>query len=105
MECVASMNATVTSAPSPSPHHLTVVGTRMTEAEYDAERAKLRELYGESSAEASAKRDQAMALLFRRSGWTQEQLARKEGKTQQWIAYRLRFGRFLHFTTMVVKSD
>jgi hypothetical protein len=36
---------------------------------------KLTALYGESSVEAAAKRDQALALLFARSGWTQEQLA------------------------------
>jgi hypothetical protein len=35
------------------------------------------------------------------SGWTQEQLAKKEGKTIAWVAYRLRFGRFLNFSTTV----
>lgn len=78
---------------------------RMSDAEYEAERAKLRELYGESSTEAAAKRDQAMAILFYRSGWTQEELAKKEEKTQQWVALRIRFGRFLNFTTTVVNSD
>jgi hypothetical protein len=28
-----------------------------------------------------------------------------EDKTHQWVAYRLRFGRFLNFTTTVVKID
>jgi hypothetical protein len=54
----------------------------MSEFEYDQERARLRELYGDNSAEAAAKRDQAMADLFRRSGWTQEKLAAKESKSQ-----------------------
>jgi hypothetical protein len=67
--------------------------------------ARLRELYDESSVEAAAKRDQALAQLFARSGWTQEELARKESKTQQWVAYRIRFGRFLHFITAVIKTD
>ena len=65
---------------------------------------RLRELYGDRSIEA-AKRDQAMAVLFIRSGWTQEKLAEKEGTTQQSIAYRLRFGRFVDFTTTVVNFE
>src|SRR5262245_52706437 len=51
------------------------------------------------------KRDQALALLFYRSGWTQEELAEKEGKSVSWISYRLRFGRFLNFSTVVEKSE
>ena len=31
-------------------------------------------------------REQALAALFYRSGWTQEELAKKEGKSQQWLA-------------------
>ena len=67
--------------------------------------ARLRELYDESSVEAAAKRDQALAQLFARSGWTQEELGKKEGKSQDWISLRLRFGRFLNFTTAVVNSE
>jgi hypothetical protein len=58
---------------------------------------RLRELYGDSNAEALAKRDQALAVLFSRSGWTQEELAKKEGTTQQSVTYRMRFGRFFEF--------
>jgi transcriptional regulator with XRE-family HTH domain len=77
----------------------------MSEVEYDAARAALRATYGETSVEANAKRDQALARLFAHSNWTQEELAKKEGKSQSWIQYRLRFGRFLDFTTMVVKAE
>ena len=77
---------------------------RMTPAEYDHERARLRSLYGDDAQQAATKRDQALALLFARSGWTQEELAKKESKTQQWVAYHLRFGRFLNYTTTVVNE-
>lgn len=78
---------------------------RMTETEYERERARLRELYGENSTQAAAKRDQALAVLFARSGWTQEQLAQKEKRSPQWVARRLRFGRFLNFSPMGENPD
>jgi hypothetical protein len=40
-----------------------------------------------------------------RSNWTQEALAKKEGKTQRWISYRLLFGRFLAFRTGVLNAE
>src|SRR5262245_61613391 len=96
------MNASVTPI---SPAHLMVVGARMTDAEYEAERAKLRDVYGETSVEAGAKRDQALAKLFHRSGWTQEELAAKESKSQSQIQRQLLFGRFLNFTPMGVNVE
>lgn len=79
--------------------------SRMSEAEYERERASLRTLYGNSSTEAVAKRDQAMADLFIRSGWTQEELAAKEGKDQAWVTRRLRFGRFLNFMPNGINAE
>ena len=78
---------------------------RMTPAEYEAERARLRELYGDAPADAAVKSEQALALLFARSGWTQQELAKKEGKSQKWVDFRLRFGRFLNFSTNVLKLE
>lgn len=59
----------------------------MTTCEGRPDGAALCETYGESG--GRAKRDQALALLFWRSNWTQE-----EGKSQSWVDYRLRFGGF-----------
>jgi hypothetical protein len=67
----------------------------MTEADYERERAKLREAYGDNSIEAGARRDQALAALFYRSGWTIMELAAKEKQGHQYISRRLIFGRFL----------
>src|SRR5262249_24824395 len=81
------------------------IRSAMTEAEYDRERSKLRQMYGDKSNEAAAKRNQALAALFYRSCWTQEQLANKEGKSPQHIAQSLRFGRFLSFSTTVENTQ
>ena len=77
---------------------------RMSTAEYERERAKLRALYGDNSREAAARRDQALAKLFTWCGWTQEELVAKEHKSPQWVSYRLRFGRFLTFSTTAENS-
>jgi hypothetical protein len=74
----------------------------MTEAEYEAERRRIRDTYGDSKEEAEGSLDQTLARLFARSRWSQERLAAKEGKSQSWIDYRQRFGRFLNITTTVV---
>src|SRR5215475_13029826 len=79
--------------------------SRMTEAEYRRVRDGLRATYGETSGQAAAHLDQALAALFVRSGWTQQQLAAAEGKSQSYIGHRLVFGRFLAFTTAVVNPD
>jgi len=49
--------------------------------------------------------EQELAGLFHRSGWTQGELAKKESKTHQWVAYRMRFGRFLNFATAVANPE
>jgi hypothetical protein len=70
---------------------------RMSADDYRLEREEIRATYGESSVEAGAKRDQALAALFYRSGWTQEDLAKAEGCSRPIITRRLLFGRFLAF--------
>jgi hypothetical protein len=67
----------------------------MTGAQYDRERAELLATYGQNASEANGRREQEWAKLFYRSGW-QEELAKKEGKSQQHIARRVLFGRFLN---------
>jgi len=73
----------------------------MTEAEYDDARARL----APDKAAAGVRWEQDLALLFARSGWTQEKIAKKEGKGQQWISRRLIFGRFLTFTPTGVNAE
>jgi hypothetical protein len=46
-----------------------------------------------------------MAELFYRSGWMQEELAKKEGKPQPYISRTLRFGRFLNFMPTGINSE
>ena len=46
---------------------------------------------------AGARFEQELARLFYRSGWTQEELAKKEGLKQPTVCQRLQFGRFLDF--------
>lgn len=87
----------------PDAAHQTVVTlhNRMTEADYEAERAALRATYGDDKYEADAMRVRALAMLFARSGWTQEDLAEKEGKSQTWVAQNLLFGRFLNIAVAI----
>ncbi len=47
----------------------------------------------------SAYRDQEMARLFNESGWTQERIAEKVGKSRSWVTLRLTLGRFLSLVT------
>jgi hypothetical protein len=82
-----------------------VTGIQWSEQRYDEERAKLVALYGENDAEALAKRDQALANLFWRCGWTQDKLAEREKKDRSWITRRVLFGRFLRFVPMGTESD
>lgn len=78
---------------------------RMSESDYERERARLREVYGADKREAGGRSEQELAKLFERSGWTQEQLAMKEGKGQTWVSYQLRFGRFLVFAEHITACD
>jgi len=78
---------------------------RLSVEEYIREREQIRATYGDSSIEAAALRDQALAALFHRSGWTQEQLAGKEGKERSYIARRLLFGKFLAFVSTGHNSE
>ena len=43
--------------------------------------------------------------MFARCGWTQEQLAQKEGKTQAHVGKVLRFGRFLTFSSVELNAE
>lgn len=81
------------------------IRNRMSDEQFAQERARLTELYGDNSTEAAAKRDQALAKLFYQSGWTQQELADKEGKSRQQIQRQLRFGQFLAIAPMGANTD
>ena len=82
-----------------------VLANRMSPDDYEAERARLREAYGDSNKEAGARFEQELARLFYRSGWTQEELAKKEGLKQPTVCQRLQFGRFLDFIASGNKTE
>jgi hypothetical protein len=73
---------------------------RMTQEDYDSERARLHGLYGDSRKEAGARYEQALARLFNLSGWTLNELAVREGKGKRCINQLLVFGRFILFLTL-----
>jgi hypothetical protein len=70
----------------------------MSETVYEAKRDALRATYGDTATDRLARFEQGLAQLFVESGWTQDQLALKEGKSQSWVKERVRFGRFLDFS-------
>jgi hypothetical protein len=79
-------------------------GGRMTDAQYEQERTELRQTYGESRQQAGARWEQELAKLFARSEWTQEALAKKEGKDRSYIGKLLQFGRFLNFVATATNA-
>jgi hypothetical protein len=88
-----------------APLTIITAAERMTADEYQRQRTQLKTLYGDSALDAGAKRDQALAALFWRSHWSQDELAQAEGKNQAWVSRRLLLGRFLDFMTAGHKTD
>jgi hypothetical protein len=72
---------------------------RLSAEDYTAKRDAIKATLGANGAEASGLRDQALAVLFTESGWTQRELAEKENVSQKLIDFKLRFGRFLILST------
>lgn len=71
---------------------------RLSADEFAKKRAGIRQHHGSSGSEAAARYEQELARLFAESRWTQEELAKAEGKSPQQIARMLRFGRFLEIS-------
>jgi len=77
---------------------------RVLRESHEHQRKIIYEIYGESSQEAIAKRDQALAKLYYDSGCTYHELAKIEKKSIGWINQWLRFGRFLNSPTVMETS-
>jgi transcriptional regulator with XRE-family HTH domain len=78
---------------------------RMSETELDEALKRVAETYGGNRREAGNRYEQELARAFHRSGWKQEDLAKKVGKSQSSIEQSLRFGRFLDFTATAVNQE
>jgi hypothetical protein len=78
---------------------------RMTEADYDRERAKIAPTKREAQQQGGIRWEQELAALFYRSGWTQEQLAEKEKKSRPYIGQLMQFGRFLAFADASANAE
>lgn len=77
----------------------------MTDEQFEARLANIKEQCQAKVKEAFGERDQAMSKLFVESGWSQQAIADRIGKSQDWVSKRLRFGRFCEFlNTRVVKK-
>jgi transcriptional regulator with XRE-family HTH domain len=79
--------------------------TAMSNHDFDVRLAHIDEQYAARREGAEAYRDQELARLFNECGWTQERIAKRVGKKKSWVSYRLRFGAFLDFSTLVEKLE
>jgi hypothetical protein len=67
----------------------------MTDAQFDARIKEIEAHYNNRRQGADALRDQELARLFHESKWTQEAIAQKMGKSQNWVCCHLKFGAYL----------
>lgn len=74
-----------------------LVRNPITENEYDAKWKQFFATYGgDRSQDMTARRAMALAKFLYDTGWEQQRLVIKLGKTKVWVSYQLRFGRFLY---------
>ena len=78
----------------------TATNKKMTEAAYRVRRTLINERVEAQQERVAAYRDQELAKLFYDSGWTQQELADKEGKSKKWVDFRTRFGRFINWANI-----
>lgn len=77
----------------------------MSEDQFKTKLTHIDEQAGALQERVDGYRDQELAKLFIECEWSQEEIAGKLSKhwdkevTQQWVSYRLRFGRFISFFT------
>jgi hypothetical protein len=68
---------------------------RMTDAEYERRRDGIRKT---ADPQAGGRLEQELARLFVLSGWTSEELVKKENNSRLYISRLLKFGQFLQFS-------
>jgi hypothetical protein len=73
------------------------IAITMTEQQFEARWQHNQEQRHAEATAVTGKWDQADAMLFLESGWTQERIAQKVGKGIPWVCRMLRFGNFANF--------
>jgi len=71
----------------------------LTDEQFDLRLQQIDDQAAAMQERVNAFRDQELARLFHQCGWTQQRIADKVGKSQNWVCYQLRFGAFLEFIT------
>lgn len=78
---------------------------RMSDQQYEVERARIAKTKVEAQQQAGVRWEQQLADLFYRSGWTLEQLAKKEGLKTSYVSTLASFGRFLGFSSIAENAE
>jgi predicted XRE-type DNA-binding protein len=78
---------------------MTETETKLTVEQFDAQYTHIQDQLRAKQEKVDGYADQSFASLFRKSGWTQQEIADKVGITHGRVSQLLTFGRFLDFVT------
>src|ERR1700729_3840434 len=71
----------------------------MSETQFDARLKQIDDRASGMQDRVDGFRDQQLAKLFIEADWSQARIAKRMGKSHQWVSFRLCFGRFLAFSS------